>query len=93
MSDQSASSALLALSTGFASLIREVAPSLVSIQIACGLSFALATGHGQEDIDPRYRAQTTLRKPVRFAIFHRAIDDCIAPSGPGGGMRSRPALS
>jgi S1-C subfamily serine protease len=32
MSDQPASSALLALSTGFASLIRDVAPSLVSIQ-------------------------------------------------------------
>ena len=32
MSDQSASSVLLALSTGFASLIRDVAPSLVSIQ-------------------------------------------------------------
>ena len=32
MSDQPASSALLALSTAFASLIRDVAPSLVSIQ-------------------------------------------------------------
>src|ERR1700749_4485480 len=32
MSHQSASSALLALSTGFVSLIRDVAPSLVSIQ-------------------------------------------------------------
>jgi S1-C subfamily serine protease len=34
MSDQPASSVLLALSTGFASLIRDVAPSLVSIQSA-----------------------------------------------------------
>jgi S1-C subfamily serine protease len=34
MSDQPASSVLLALSTGFASLIRNVAPSLVSIQSA-----------------------------------------------------------
>jgi len=32
MSDQPASSVLLALSTGFASLIRDIAPSLVSIQ-------------------------------------------------------------
>jgi S1-C subfamily serine protease len=32
MPDQPASSVLLALSTGFASLIRDIAPSLVSIQ-------------------------------------------------------------
>ena len=42
--------------------------------IARGLPFALATGHGRESIEPRYREQATLMKPFEFATFRQALD-------------------
>jgi DNA-binding response OmpR family regulator len=51
---------------------------LVQALMARGL--ALATGHGQDGIDPRYRTQSTLTKPFDFAAFQRTIDDITARS-------------
>jgi DNA-binding response OmpR family regulator len=42
--------------------------------IARGVPFALATGHGQENIEPRYREQATLMKPFEFTTFRQALD-------------------
>ena len=42
--------------------------------IARGLPFALATGDGQESIEPRYREQATVMKPFEFATFCQALD-------------------
>jgi DNA-binding response OmpR family regulator len=43
---------------------------------------ALATGHGQDGIDPRYRTQSTLRKPFDFATFRRTVDELLEQSRP-----------
>jgi CheY-like chemotaxis protein len=56
---------------------------LLEALIARGLPFALATGHGQEGIDPRYRAESTLRKPFDFATFRRTLDQLVPESGMG----------
>ena len=53
---------------------------LVEALMSRGLPKALATGHGQDGIDLRYRTQSTLRKPFDFAAFQRTIDDIMAPS-------------
>ena len=50
---------------------------LVDALIGRGLPLALATGHGQDGIDPRYRAQSTLRKPFDFATFRRTVDELL----------------
>jgi DNA-binding response OmpR family regulator len=49
--------------------------------IARGLPFALATGHGQESIELRYREQATLMKPFEFAAFREALDRLRAAEG------------
>jgi CheY-like chemotaxis protein len=51
---------------------------LVDALVGRGLPLALATGHGQEGIDPGYRAQSILRKPFDFATFRRTIDNLTA---------------
>jgi hypothetical protein len=61
---------------------------LVEALIARGLPFALTTG--QENIDQRYRAQSTVRKPFDFATFRRTIDERMAPSGPDTGNALSP---
>jgi len=60
------------------SLGKDNAYPLVDALIARGLPLALATGHGHDGIDPRYRTQSTLRKPFDFAAFQRTIDDIMA---------------
>jgi CheY-like chemotaxis protein len=68
---------------------------LVEALIARGLPFALATGHGQEGIDPRYRAHSTLTKPFDFVAFRQTVDELIAQGGPcaGAGDPSASAIS
>jgi hypothetical protein len=51
---------------------------LVDVLLARDLPFALATGHRQEAIDPKYRARSTLRKPFDFGAFQRTIDHLVA---------------
>ena len=62
------------------SLGKDNAYPLVDALMARGLPLALATGHGKDGIDPRYRAQSTLRKPFDFAAFQRTVDDIMARS-------------
>ena len=61
---------------------------LLDALIARGRPFVLATGHGQEGIDPRYRGQSTLRKPFDLATFSRTIDELMTPSGLGARARN-----
>ena len=63
------------------SLGKDNAYPLVEALMACGLPWALATGHGQGGIDPRYRTPSTLRKPFDFAAFQRTINDVMPQSG------------
>ena len=72
------------------SLGRDDSYPLVDTLIGRDLPFALATGHGEEGIDPRYRARSTLRKPFDFATFRRTIDELIAPSRAGARNASPP---
>jgi DNA-binding response OmpR family regulator len=65
------------------SLGKDNAYPLVEALMARGLPLALATGHGQDGIDPRYRTQSTLRKPFDFAAFQRTIKDIMARSNAG----------
>ena len=62
------------------SLGKDNAYPLVEALVARGLPLALATGHSQDGIDPRYRTQSTLRKPFDFAAFQRTVDDITARS-------------
>ena len=62
------------------SLGQDNAYPLVDALIARGLPLALATGHGQDGIDPRYRTQPTLRKPFDFAAFQRTVEDIMTRS-------------
>jgi CheY-like chemotaxis protein len=58
---------------------------LVEALIARGLPFALATGHGRDGVEPRYREQATLGKPFDFAAFRRAIDQLTAERASSAG--------
>jgi CheY-like chemotaxis protein len=58
---------------------------LLETLIARGLPFALATGHGQEGIEPGYREHATLTKPFEFATFRQALDQLKAAEGRIGG--------
>jgi CheY-like chemotaxis protein len=60
---------------------------LLEALIARGLPFALATGYGQDGIEPKYRGQPTLRKPFEFATFRRTIDELMAQSAKGAGAQ------
>jgi DNA-binding NtrC family response regulator len=60
------------------SLGKENSYPLVDALIGRGVPLALATGYGQDGIDMRYRAQSTLRKPFDFATFRRTIDELAA---------------
>jgi DNA-binding NtrC family response regulator len=66
---------------------------LVEALIARGLPFALATGYGQDGIEPRYRGRLTLRKPFDFATFRRIIAELIASSGQRADARNVPGDS
>jgi len=63
------------------SLGKDNAYPLADALSARGVPFALATGYGQDAIDPRYRAQSTLMKPYEFASFRRLVDQLLAESG------------
>jgi len=54
---------------------------LVEALIARGLPFALATGHGKDGVDPKYRARPILMKPFDFGAFRSAVDELITQSG------------
>jgi DNA-binding NtrC family response regulator len=62
------------------SLGKDNAYPLVEALMARGLPLALATGHGKDGIDPKYRAQSMLRKPFDFSAFRRTLDDIMARS-------------
>ncbi len=49
---------------------------------------ALATGHGQDGIEPRYRGHSILRKPFDFATFRRTIDELVAKNSASLGARA-----
>ncbi|HKI14893.1 MAG TPA: response regulator [Roseiarcus sp.] len=63
------------------SLGKDNAYPLADALSARGVPFALATGYGQDAIDPRYRAHSTLMKPFEFASFRRLVDQLLAESG------------
>ena len=73
------------------SLGKESCYPLLEVLTARGLPFALATVYGEEGIEPRYRAESTLRKPFEFATFRRAIDQLTAKSGVGAGAANAPS--
>ena len=52
---------------------------------ARGVPFVLATGYGQNGIEPRYREHSTLSKPFEFATFRRFVERMLAESGPAAG--------
>ena len=64
---------------------------LLEVLTARGLPFALATGYGEEGIEPRYRTESTLRKPFEFATFRRTIDQLTAQNGVGPGAANAPS--
>jgi CheY-like chemotaxis protein len=72
------------------SLGRDNSYPLVEALIARARPFALATGHGRESLDPRYREQPILSKPFDFAAFGRTIDQLTAQSGPRAPSASSP---
>jgi CheY-like chemotaxis protein len=63
------------------SLGKEKSYPLVDALMARGLPFALATGYGQDGVEPRYREQATLSKPFEFATFRSMVDELIAQGG------------
>jgi CheY-like chemotaxis protein len=71
------------------SLGKDNAYPVAEALISRGLPFALATGYGRENIDPRYRARSTLLKPFDFTTFRQTIDDLLAQSGTGARSASR----
>ena len=50
---------------------------LVDALIGRDLPLALATGHGQDGMNARYRAQSMLRKPFDFATVRRTTDELL----------------
>ena len=44
---------------------------------ARGVPFVLATGYGQNGIEPRYREHSTLSKPYEFATFRRLVEQML----------------
>jgi len=65
------------------SLGKDTSYPLADALSARGLPFALATGHGRDSIEPRYREQATLTKPFEFATFRGAVDQLMAARGMG----------
>jgi CheY-like chemotaxis protein len=63
------------------SLGKDNAYPLVDALRARGVPFALATGYGQDGVEPRYRAHSTLVKPYEFASFRRLVDQLLTESG------------
>ncbi len=62
------------------SLGKDSSYPLVEALLARRLPFALATGHGPEGVEPRYREHATLLKPFEFAAFRSTIDKLTAGS-------------
>jgi DNA-binding NtrC family response regulator len=75
------------------SLGRENSYPLIEVLIRRGLPFALATGHGEDGIDARYRTQSTLRKPFDFATFRRTVDELLEQRRSSGGRQNISSLS
>jgi DNA-binding NtrC family response regulator len=71
------------------SLGRDNSYPLVDALVDRGLPLALATGHGQDGIDPRYRAQSALRKPFDFATFRQTVDSLISQRAKQEGERTQ----
>jgi CheY-like chemotaxis protein len=63
------------------SLGRDKSYPLADALSARGVPFALATGYGQDGIEPKYRAYSTLSKPYEFATFRRLVDQLLAEGG------------
>jgi CheY-like chemotaxis protein len=63
------------------SLGRDKSYPLADALSARGVPFALATGYGQDGIEPKYRVHSTLSKPYEFATFRRLLDQLLAESG------------
>jgi DNA-binding response OmpR family regulator len=61
---------------------------LVDALIRRDLPLALATGHGQDGIEPQYRGCSILRKPFDFAAFRSTIDDLVVNNSPDTGARA-----
>jgi CheY-like chemotaxis protein len=61
---------------------------LVDALIGRDLPLALATGHGQDGIDPKYRRHSILRKPFDFATFRRTIDELATKNSLDMGARN-----
>jgi DNA-binding response OmpR family regulator len=61
---------------------------LVDALIGRDVPLALATGHGQDGIDPQYRGHSILRKPFDFVSFRRTLDELVAKNSSGMGARS-----
>ena len=61
---------------------------LVDALIGRSRPLALATGHGQDGIDPKYRGCSILRKPFDFATFRRTIDELAVTKSPDIGARN-----
>lgn len=67
------------------SLGRDNSYPLADALSARGRPFALATGYGQDGIEPKYRGRPTLRKPFEFAAFRHAIDELVSADRRDGG--------
>jgi DNA-binding response OmpR family regulator len=63
------------------SLGKEKSYPLADALSARGVPFALATGYGQDGIEPRYRTRSTLGKPFEFESFRRVVDELLAERG------------
>jgi CheY-like chemotaxis protein len=66
------------------SLGRDKSYPLADALSARGVPFALATGYGQDGIEPKYRVYSTLSKPYEFATFRRLVDQLLAEGGSPG---------
>ena len=64
---------------------------LAEALMARGVPFALATGHGPEGLEPRYREQAILGKPFDFAAFGQTIGQLTAQSGPRAVAQNAPS--
>jgi CheY-like chemotaxis protein len=71
--------AILDLSLGL-DMSYPVAEQLTDRQIP----FALATGHGEESVDARYRGHPSLSKPYDFAAVEAVIEKLMASKGMAG---------
>ncbi len=73
---------------------KDMSYPLADVLSARGVPFALASGYGQDGIEPRYRSRSTLGKPFEFATFSRVVDQLLAEGRtPARAGRADPPLS